>query len=281
MSFQKLGTKFFGKQLSSLEELVEKSNLPIVYKTYVGQLFFYCFLSFSIFSFYFFYLFMAFWKFDLIFSIISSLILATTITSSIATIFYLYPFYKYNQQSNDIERNMPLGIAYMNIVSKSGVPPEKLFKYVSDSKNFGEFAKECERIHKYVNLVGKDVISSTKEVAFRTPSEKFKEFLLGFVSTILSGSNLNLYLSQESKKGIELYRSTKKKYISLMGFFADIYIVGLLIAPLVMVIVLTAFSLIEPTIFSIEIILVIQFITYLFVPIGGIIFLLTLNSVKV
>ena len=279
--FEKLGTKFFGRNLQPLKELVEKSNLPIIYEKYVGKLFFYCFLSFNIFLIYFLYLFLIFWDFGFILSIVSSIILTITITFSIATIFYIYPFYKYNNQLEDIEKNMPLGISYMSIIAKSGVPPEQMFKYVADAKEFGEFAKECERIYKHIYLVGKDITSSMREIVSRTPSEKFKNFLLGFISTILSGGNISLYLSEESKKGVSIYKARQRKYTSMMGFLADIYIVVLLITPLVIVIILTAFSLISPTFFSFEILSLIKLVTYVFVPFVGILFLIILDQVKI
>ncbi len=229
--FEKLGIRFFGRVLQPLKELVEKSNLPIIYEKYVGKLFFYCFLSFDIFLVYFLYLFLIFWRFNFVISIVSSIILTITLTSSIATIFYLYPFYKYKNQLESIEKNMPLGISYMSIISKSGVPPERMFKYLAEEKEFGEFSKECERVYKHIYLVGKDIISSVRVVASRTPSEKFKNFLLGFLSTILSGGNINLYLNEESKKGINVYKERQRRYTSMMGFLSDIYIVALLIAP--------------------------------------------------
>ncbi len=279
--FGKVGTKYFGKHLQSLRELIEKSNLPIIYETYIGQLFFYCFLSFNIFFVYFLSLFLTFWGFNSLISIVSSLILTTTLSFSLATVFYLYPFYRYKKQLEDIERNMPLGISYMNIISKSGVPPEDMFEYVSKAKEFGEFAIESERIYKHINFTGKDIISSIKEIASKTPSEKFKNFLLGFVATILSGSDINRYLDAEAKKGIYEYEGRQEKYTSIMSFFADIFIVGLIIVPLVLVIVLSVFSLIEPVFLSFEILYLLKLITYFFIPVAGIFFLFVLNRVRV
>ncbi len=279
--FEKLGIRFFGRVLQPLKELVEKSKLPIIYEKYVGKLFFYCFLSFDIFLVYFLYLFLIFWRFNFVISIVSSIILTITLTSSIATIFYLYPFYKYKNQLESIEKNMPLGISYMSIISKSGVPPERMFKYLAEEKEFGEFSKECERVYKHIYLVGKDIISSVRVVASRTPSEKFKNFLLGFLSTILSGGNINLYLNEESKKGINVYKERQRRYTSMMGFLSDIYIVALLIAPLVLIIIFTAFSLISPTFFSFEIMFLIKLVSYVFVPLAGLIFLIVLNKVKI
>ncbi|MCK4429545.1 MAG: hypothetical protein KAU95_04160, partial [Candidatus Aenigmarchaeota archaeon] len=117
--FGRVGTKYLDKYLLSLRELIEKSDMPIIYEVYIGELFFYCFLSFNLFFIYFFSLFRIFWNFDIFIASISSMILTTTLSFSLATVFYLHPFYKYNKQCDGIERNMPLGISYMNIISKS------------------------------------------------------------------------------------------------------------------------------------------------------------------
>jgi flagellar protein FlaJ len=279
--FGKYGLKIFGNYTKSLKELVEKSNLPIIYEKYLGQLFFYSFLSLFGFLIYFFYLFYTFWGYNIITSLTASIILSTTITFLIATIFYFYPFYKFNKQLADIDSNLPLGVSYMSIISKSGVPPEKMFKYVAEKEEFGEFSKECERIYKYLSIVGRDINSAIREVASRSPSEKFKNFLEGFVATILSGSDLNLYLSSEARKGVVIYKEKQKKITSIMGFFLDIFIVLLLIAPLVIVIMLTSFSLVESQFLNFDIKFLIIVVTYVALPIGGIIFLAALNSVKI
>jgi len=279
--FGKIGTKLFGKKLQSLKELVEKSNLPIIYEKYIGKLFFYAFICLNVSFVFFLYFFLIFWKLNFAQSFIISLILTSTLTWTIATVFYLYPFYKYSRQMKDIERNMPFGISYMNIISKSGVPPEQMIKYIAEDKEFGEFSKEFERIYKQIILVGKDVTSSISEIAFRTPSEKFKNFLLGLNSTILSGGNINLYLSEESRKEIDVYRERQRKYTTLMSFLADIYIVVFLIVPLVIMILLTTFSLITSTFFSFNIPFLMRLLVYVFVPVSGAIYLIILGLVKV
>jgi len=279
--FSKKVAKYFRKYTLPLKELVEKSNLPIIYEKYLGQLFFYSLLSFFLFLFYFLFLFVFFWKFSLLISFISSLLLSATVTSTIATIFYFYPFYRYSKQLKDIERNFPFGVSYMSIIAKSGVPPEKMFEYLGKEKELGEFAKECERIHKYVNLMGKDITLSIREVASRTPSQRLRNFLEGIVSTILSGSDLNLYLSGEARKGMALYKERQKKITSIISFFSDIFAVSLLIAPPILVIILTFFSLIEPHFLGIEINYLALLITYFLLPLFGIIFLIILHKIKI
>jgi archaellum biogenesis protein FlaJ (TadC family) len=279
--FGKSGTKYFGKNLESLKELTEKSNLSIIYETYVGQLFFYSFLSINLFLVYFLYLFLAFWRFSFVNAIVASFVLTLTMTFLLATVFYLYPFAKYQQQKEDIERNMVFGISYMNIISKSGVPVQKTILYISKEKDFGEFSKEFERIHKYITFMGKDIVSSLKEVSHRTSSERFKKFIDGLAATISSGSDLNKYLAEESRKEIENYRERGSKYISIMSMFADIYIVMLLIAPLCVITILAVFSLMETTFLGFEITSLANSIVYLAMPIFGLLYLALLSRFKI
>lgn len=279
--FGKTGTKLFGSWLQPLKELTEKSNLSIIYETYAGQLFFYCFLSMGMFLLYFFYLFTAFWQFPAVASIVASTLIAITLTSLVATIFYLYPFMRYQQQKEDLERNMVFGISYMNIISKSGVPFQRTCLYISKEKDFGEFSKEFERVHKYISFMGKDAVSSLKEVASRTSSEKFKKFAEGLRATLVSGSDLNKYLTEESRKEVENYKEKGAKYISTMSIFADIYIILLLIAPLCLVTILAVFSLMDPTFFGIEITTLVNDLVYIALPAAGLIYLAALSRFKI
>ena len=276
--FGKIGTKYFGKKLLSLKELVEKSNLPIIYGIYVGQLFFYSFLSFFVFFIYFFFKFNL--NFEFIIALISSILSSFTLSFFIATIFYLYPFYKYELQKKDIDKNFPLGIAYLNIILSSGIPPQKTFKLIS-MEDFGEFSKECERIHKLIHIVGRDIISAIQEIASRTPSDKLKNFFEGFTATINSGGNLVSYIKTQSKIGLLDYKERQKKFTSTMSFFADIFIVCILMVPLVITILLLTFSIIEPTVFGIDILLCVQILTYLVVPLIGIMFLYILYKIEI
>ncbi|MBN2095414.1 MAG: type II secretion system F family protein [Candidatus Aenigmarchaeota archaeon] len=278
--FGKTGSRFFGRQLASLKELTEKSNLPIIYETYVGQLFFYCFLSLNLFLVFFLYLFLLFWGLSFTASIASAGILTLTLTSFIATVFYLYPFAKYQRQKEDLERNMVFGIPYLSIVSRSGVPLQKIIYCASKEKEFGEFSKEFGRAHKYISLMGKDAVSSLKEVANRTSSEKFKKFLDGLTATVMSGSDISKYLVEEGKKELEVYRERGKKHTAVMSLLADFYLVALLIAPLCLTIILVVFSLMEPTFLGLEIHHLMTLIVDGALPLLGIIYLALLGLVK-
>jgi archaellum biogenesis protein FlaJ (TadC family) len=278
--FGKVGTRFFGKYLLSLKELTEKSNLSIIYETYIGQLFFYCFLSMNFFLVYFLYLFLIFWHFPFVKAVLAAIILTITLTSIIATILYLYPLARYQNQKENIDRNMAFGISYMNIISKSGVPLQKTIYYISKEWDFGEFSREFERVHKYLTFMGKDVVSSLKEVSSRTPSIRFRKFLDGLAATIMSGSDTNKYLAEETRKEIENYRESGAKYISVMSMFADIYIVLLLIAPLCLVTILAVFSMMDPNFFGFEITAVIRSVVYILLPAAGALYLLALSRFK-
>lgn len=279
--FGKTGTKFFGSQLQPLKELCEKSNLPIIYETYVGQIFFYCFISMNVFLVYFLYLFLIFWGSTFLLAIASAAILTFTLTFILATIFYMYPFLKYQRQKDDLDRNMVFGVSYMNIISRSGVPLQKTILFTSREKELGEFSNEFERAHKYLYFTGKDIVSALKEIAKRTPSEKFKNFAEGLAATMSSGSDLNKYLAEETKKEIETYRERGKKYISIMSTFADIYIIMLLIAPLCVVTIFSIFSIIDTSFIGSEINLVTRATVYLLLPVLGLIFLFVLSRFKI
>lgn len=278
--FGKKGTNFFGSHLKLLRELIEKSNLSIIYETYVGYLIFYCLLSMGIFLIYFLYSFTMLWHFSLITSIVASIFLAVALGFLVAAIFYLYPFIKYRQQKEDLERNMVFGISYMNIVSKSGVPFQNIIYYLSKEKDFGEFSKEFGRMHKYIVFMGEDIASSLNEISLRTPSAKFKKFIEGLRATIMSGSDLNKYLGEELRKEIKNYKERGTKYISIMSMFADIYVILLLIAPLCIVTILTVFSLMDPTFLGMEITSIVNSFVYIALPAAGLLYLAILSRFK-
>jgi flagellar protein FlaJ len=279
--FGRAGTRFFGRYLVSLKELLEKSNLPILYEIYIGQLFFFSFLSMNFFLVYILYIFLIFWGFEFAVALTGAFIVSVAVTSIIATAFYLYPFSKYQSEKEDLERNMPLGLSYLNIISKSGVPLQKAMYFVSLEKPFGEFSKEFERIHKYMSVMGKDLTAAMKETSSRTPSDRFKNFIDGLSAIMISGGDTRRYLEEETRKELEDYRARGAKYTSAMSMFADIFIVVFLIAPLCILIVLSVFSMVEPTFLGVDIAFISKAIIYIIMPALGLAYLAVLSAIKV
>lgn len=193
--------------------------------------------------------------------------------------FYFYPVYRADKIKRELEDELPFTTGYMAILTSAGVSPEKIFYSLSNLSMPLTVSYEAKDIVRDVNLFGLDVISALEEAAKRTPSERFREMLEGFISTVHSGSNLAAYLREKSKQYMKLKRINLKKYSDTLSMLSEFYVTLLLTGPLLLVIMLAVMAMLgggNLGILSPDLIL--NLLTYLGIPIGAIIFLIILDA---
>jgi flagellar protein FlaJ len=206
--------------------------------------------------------------------------LFTTLVVSAVTFFsgMYYPATKAKSRKRSINTNLPFAIDHMSSVIASGVSPATMFKLISNSREYGEISVEIDKVSNYVEFFGYDVLTSLRAVALTTPSEVFKEFIDGFVSTIETGGDLKEYLSQESAEAILNYRLERQKYVEALSTYSDIYTGVLIAAPLFFVIALSLVSVIGGNIGGMSVSTIISLGTYVVIPIMNILFLIFLEA---
>ena len=193
--------------------------------------------------------------------------------------FYFYPVYRADKIKRELEDELPFTTGYMAILTSAGVSPEKIFYSLSDLSVPLTVSYEAKNVVRDVNLFGLDIISALEEAAKRTPSERFREMLEGFISTVHSGSNLAAYLREKSKQYMKLKRINLKKYSDTLYMLSEFYVTLLLTGPLLLVIMLAVMTMLgggNLGILSPDLIL--NLLTYLGIPIGAIIFLIILDA---
>jgi flagellar protein FlaJ len=195
--------------------------------------------------------------------------------------FYVYPIYRADKLKRELEDELPFTTGYMAILSSAGVSPEKIFYSLSNLSVPLTVTQEAKNIARNVNLFGADIISALEETSKRTPSERFREMLEGFISTIHSGGNLSAYLRDKSKQYMKLKRINLHKFSDTLSTLSEFYVALLVTGPLLLVIMLAVMTMLgggNLGILSPELLL--QILTYIGIPIGSIMFLVILDAVS-
>jgi flagellar protein FlaJ len=195
--------------------------------------------------------------------------------------FYFYPIYRADKLKRDLEDELPFVTGYMAILASAGVAPEKIFYSLSNLSNPLAVTAEAKNVVKNVNLFGSDIISALEETSKQTPSEKFRETIEGFIGTIHSGGNLAAYLREKSKQYMRLKRISLKRFSDTLSMLSEFYVTLLLTGPLFLVIMFVVmamlgggdFGLLNPN-------LMLNLLTYIAIPLGGIMFLIILDAVS-
>ncbi|MBI4438396.1 type II secretion system F family protein [Candidatus Woesearchaeota archaeon] len=194
-----------------------------------------------------------------------------------ATVFYIYPFMRINERRRSITANLPFAINHMASVATSGVPPATMFELISGSTEYGEVAVELKKVSDFIRIFGYDLLTAVRAVASTTPSETFKEFLEGMVSTIETGGDFESFLRQKADEATLTYQLERQRYNQSISTYSDLYTGLLIAAPLFFVAALALVNLLGGKIGGLGVDVVIALGTYVAIPVLNIMFILFLQ----
>ena len=287
MGLQAIATKIFGRLVDRYSQYFEllKTSLPqsdikIPFRVYLSLSFLIItivfFLSFIL-------TFIAFTIFQrpLLMTILYSLLTSTLITVLEFGFIFYYPIQKASSRRKNIETNLPFVITHMGALSESGIPPYVMFRLISAFKEYGEISKEMQKIVRNIDVFGLDPITAIKEVAKRTPSEAFKQLLMGFVTTTESGGNIKLYLKEVGEQAMFEWRTRRERFIRFLDTFAEFYTGIVIAAPLFLIALLSVMIMVEPNIGGWSILDLTKIGIFVVIPLINIGFILFLRGIEV
>lgn len=176
--------------------------------------------------------------FTLIFTLLTGKLLTGVIVgfsggliSSIAIFMfsYMYPIFHIGDVKKNIDGMLPFSTLYLTTMAGSGTPPITMFRTLARFGDYGEVAKESQRITQETDILGLNVLDAIKNAAERTPSEQFSDLLWGIRTVIMSGGDLKTYLREKSALSMNEYRRHLKEYADQLSMLVEIYITIIMI----------------------------------------------------
>jgi flagellar protein FlaJ len=186
-----------------------------------------------------------------------------------------------SRRKREIETNLPFVLTHMGAIAESGIPPHVIFKLIGEFEEYGEIAKEMKKITRNIESFGIDPLKAVKEVAERTPSDAFKQVLLGYVSTTESGGNIKIYLRNAGQQALFEWRMRRERFLQQLSAYAEFYTGILIAAPLFIISLFAVMNVIQPTIAGYGILDLMKFSIYIFIPVLNTGFLFFLRGVEV
>jgi flagellar protein FlaJ len=168
----------------------------------------------------------------------------------------------------------------MGAVAESGVPPYIIFKLIGEFEEYGEIAKEMKKIMRNIESFGLDPLTAVKEVVKKSPSNDFKQTLMGFVTTTESGGDLKLYLKNAADQALFTWRIKREKFIQQLSMYAEFYTGVLIAAPLFLVSLFAVMALIQPNLGGLDIITLTRLSIYGLIPMINIVFLIFIRGIE-
>jgi flagellar protein FlaJ len=186
--------------------------------------------------------FIFFLKFYNIILFLVSLFFGIFVGISIFAYFYFYPDMAKADYIKEIDDNLPFFALYFYSYSGSGMNLIDIFRLLNKEKRFGAINKEISYFLSLIDIFGYDILSALLNLANKTPSEKFKEFLFGLISVIRSGGSLRDYAKIYAKEQIEEYEIQLKSYNEKANLWVTLYAFFFITFPIVLLILAFLFS---------------------------------------
>jgi len=205
-----------------------------------------------------------------------SLIVFMVLSCFLATFlfFVLYPRVKGWERKKGIDGHLPYAICWMSFMATTGVIPYMIFRKLAETEEFfGEVSQDAKLVVKDVELLGFDFISALRNLASATPSTHMRTFIQGAVTNALSGSEMGTYFISKAREAMEENRRKFAEFIEALGMVSEVYIIGLVAAPLLVVVMFAAMMMLggaSP--------MILMAIIYGFIPLGSMMFLLLTDS---
>ncbi len=137
---------------------------------------------------------------------------------------YIYPWSAMSSRNSEVANELPYVAAYLTTMARGGISPVRSLKRLAESKLFPAIEKEARRMLRDVELFGEDPYTAIENVARYHPNTQFRDFLLGYVSTIRTGGDVIHYLETKTQalfeaRGVELRKAAER-----MEAFTDLFV---------------------------------------------------------
>jgi len=267
--------------LEGLRESLTRSNLKISFPIYISYMLFFSSVAFIAAS-------VAtaipgfVYGIPISLSLLLALVFGLLAFTSIFATLYAYPSIVSDSRSRRLEEELPYLTIHMAVLSKAGIPPERIFRSVStvESKSLRSVAaEEARNIVREVNLLGFDIVSSMKRSAGRSPSKKFTELLNGLVSVTQSGGDMTRYFLSAAKGYMDSTRIAAKQLSDTLGNIAELYVAMMAVFPVVVAIMLAVMGVLGGTLAGVSIIMIMYLVAYIAVPVMATVVLVLLDSI--
>jgi flagellar protein FlaJ len=195
--------------------------------------------------------------------------------------FYSYPKYRADSLKRALDDELPFTVGYMSILAGAGVPPDFIWRSLAQVDSSLTVSNVARTIVRDVELFGYDAISALETTSRRTPSERFKEMLEGFIAIVHSGGGLEKYLSDRSQQYMKLKQIALRHFSDTLGVLAEFYVTLMVAGSLIFVVMLAVMAMLGSGGFGpLNSRLLLQLLTYIGLPVGSMIFLVILDTIS-
>jgi flagellar protein FlaJ len=147
-----------------------------------------------------------------------------------------------------INRELPFAALLFTLLAASGVTIYESWKKLCNIDLLPLFQKEAREVVRQVEVLGYDPLTVMYKRAEKTRSKNYREFLLGYISSVRSGGSVVNYLKSKLRSIFEVQSASAIRSIERLGTLVEAYAVMLIVTlcSYILFIIFSTTSVFEP-----------------------------------
>ncbi len=142
-----------------------------------------------------------------------------------------------------IDKKLPDAMSFIAAMSSADVNIDLIFKELSKQSIYGEVKEEAEWITRDTELLGIDILTAMKRAVDRTPSERFRDFVQGVITTSSSGGELKPYFTSKLREYQDSRKLIVQQKMETLGMMAESFVTVVVAFPLFLVVIMAIMAL--------------------------------------
>lgn len=211
--------------------------------------------------------------------LVAALVLSCVTSITVSAAFVAYPLYRKDQRRKEIDANLVYTAGYMEVLSAGGISIERILERVTEVERRVSIRDLANRLMIDVRILGLDVVSALQDVIVHSPSEIFSKLLAGITNTLKTSADLKDLLTFESQTLLHAKREQLKKTLNTLAAFGEIYITGIVIAPIIFIVMITILSVMGNVAFGLSPIAQLNLLVFFGIPALSAACIVILNSI--
>ncbi|MEM2154485.1 MAG: type II secretion system F family protein [Nitrososphaeria archaeon] len=131
----------------------------------------------------------------------------------VLVLFLIYPNLAASNRASILDTEVPFAAAYVSVLASGGISPFKAFEKLKDLEFLPQLGQAAKLVYVDTRARGIDPVTALEESAKHVPSKDYKEFVLGYASTLRVGGDTEHYLLKRT----ELMFDNRKTKIKIIG----------------------------------------------------------------
>jgi flagellar protein FlaJ len=150
--------------------------------------------------------------------------------------------------ASEINRELPFAALLFTLLAASGVTIYESWKKLCNIDLLPTFQKEAREVVRQVEVLSYDPLTVMYKHAEKTKSKSYREFLLGYISSVRSGGNVVNYLKSKLRSIFEVQSASAIRSIERLSTLVEAYAVMLIVTlcSYILFIVFSTTSVFEP-----------------------------------